>query len=122
MPSYEMQCPSCNHEEELTQSIHDELPRVCPSCGQEGYQQLFGQPRLSDDFAIVKGEPTTLGAQAEANARRLGKELYQKKLDELVPPEQQKAKTPFWRKEGTKPLDVRTVKDVGKYILTGDKS
>ena len=65
--------------------------------------------------------PTTIGQQAERNEKR-GGEKYEAWVEQKK--QEQKAKeeaTPWWREKGEKPLDTSKIKDVNKYILTGDK-
>lgn len=83
---------------------------------------------------ILDLTPKTLGSYAEKNSRRVSKD---KILEESLKKEQKKAdlieekfgtrpikktkKKPFWRTDD-KPLDLGKIKDVNKYIRTGQKS
>jgi hypothetical protein len=95
---------------------------------------VFGTPTV---WAF--GNPTTFGQQAEINTRRLGKE----KLEEMLAPQRGESvwekhgvgrrvevddKIPFFRdgsipgtKRMEKPLDLKEVKNVENYIMTGEK-
>jgi hypothetical protein len=69
------------------------------------------------------GLETTFGAIADKNAKKMGKELVQKKTEEIrslggkVKPNEK----PFWQ-QGEKPLNLNEVKDVNRYIKYGLKS
>lgn len=124
MPTYPMVCDACGLEEEIVQSIHLDLPTLCPRCGENAYRQDFSKPRLASEVVLIDGPPTTVGKQAELNAKKMGKEQVQQKAEEILGPKgmaKRNAPIPFWRKSD-KPLDLTTVKDTRKYIETGDKS
>jgi hypothetical protein len=89
--------------------MSSEQPSSCPSCGTiygDGFEQDYS---LSNFTCVVYGNPTTFGQQAELNAKRLGKEQMQliqdknnKRLEE-------------------KPLNLKNIKSIERYIETGDK-
>lgn len=117
MPKYNMICEDCEHEEILTKSIHLPFPANCPKCKSKKYRVNFAKSRTTFWDKTIK----TVGQQAEKNRKDMGEELYQRKIEELGG-NKPKPKTPWWRKEGSKPLKVEDIKDVRKYIETGDKS
>lgn len=115
MPLYDMICLNCNYRYELKQSIHQDLPTICPNCNQERLEQEFSAPRLSVEVSWVHNE-NTVGAIADKNRKEMGEEQYQKKLEELKP---KRGEKPWWRDED-KPLDTKKLKDTNKYIMTGE--
>jgi putative FmdB family regulatory protein len=44
MPFYEYQCPHCDFDEEVLQSINDKPLKKCPSCGKAGIKKLISAP------------------------------------------------------------------------------
>ena len=139
MPIYEFKC-KCGHSHEEFMMMSAKEPDKCPKCGcknGKGYSKSFGQPHV-----IVRGDPKTFGQAAEENAKRLGKEQMQLMAEEAktrtkkagirkLPKgasriDTSKAKTPPWRdgsmglKPMDKPLNVKKIKDVKKYIHTGE--
>lgn len=119
-------CDDCEEWFEEEKSIHDEVTRKCPQCGatEPVFNQLFGDP-----FVMFKGAPTTFGQQAELNAKRKGKELLQieedneiEKRKPVLPPGMKRLELPNtdWRK-AKKPLDLRKIANVQRYIETGSK-
>jgi putative FmdB family regulatory protein len=115
LPDYVFVCPDCDHAEELTQSIHDDLPVRCPECDSDSYHQDYAGS-LAADFCFVRGEPRTIGQIAEANNKRMGPELVAKKTEELKGPKKKKP----WYRTSDKPLDVKNL-NVEHYIRTGQK-
>ena len=95
----------------------DEFPTLCPSCGSEGLHQDYSRKNV----ICRDGSPKTFGQMSDANRKLMGKELSAMKDDECLA-RQPKAETPFWREEGSKPLDVSKVKDLDHYIQTGEKT
>lgn len=41
-PLYDYRCTSCNHTEEVKQSIKDDKITVCPKCFKPSYERLIG--------------------------------------------------------------------------------
>jgi len=144
MPTYEYHCDTCDTTHEESRSIHAPHPKKCPTCGQkagEKFSQVFTNHNV---VCLVYGNPKTIGQQAEQNAKRVGKA----KLEEMAEKEKErvsKAKgklpkgasriarsddDPPWFRSGEvpglprsdKPLDMSTVKDVTKFVETGQKS
>jgi hypothetical protein len=118
-------------------------PKACPGCGEaygRGFNQDYSQSRV---IGVVYGDPKTFGQQAELNAKRTGKERMQQMAEEdarrlsgytgPLPPGASinttgTGETPPWR-DGSmglapleKPLDLTKVKDVNKYVRTGEKA
>lgn len=142
MAEYEFKCGKCNHSFTLTQSMTSPRPKACPKC------------RARKDFGVViqapiglRGEPRTVGALAERNSTRLGKEALELKLNSNAPKLSQAMqnrvesmggvvkdrKKPSgeipWYRDGSvpgiersdKPLDLSKIVDVDKFVNTGDK-
>lgn len=137
MPSYEYHCPHCEHQfEQFSKTFRKRHPRTCPECKEKGLEHLIGGKTIGR----VKGQPKTFGQQAEINEKRMGKEQMQlmKEADtarmksgwtgpvpkgaKLVQKEVSK-EIPFYREglpDPSKPLDVTKVKNLDKYVLTGE--
>lgn len=141
MPRYLHHCDACGNSHDDFRAMSDPSPTECPTCRapEPAFHRVFEAP-----MAIVKGNPKTFGQQAELNAERLGKEQLQKRLEEWEKPrpftgklpegvkpasvDRKEIPLPFYRSgelsglpKMEKPLDLKKVKDVGKYIMTGEK-
>jgi putative FmdB family regulatory protein len=131
MPTYGYICDKCDHEFEIDQRIADEPLVKCPECKKKALRRKFYVP-----IAVSTG-PRTLGMQAEANARAMGRDEIseraarkQERVDKMakagrLPPHAKhlatKPKTPWWRTgevEGTiksdKPLNDKQVDEIVK--------
>lgn len=139
MPTYEFVCEHCGITTELIQSIHATLPLWCSHCG-------HGEPDFHQDYQkkniLLVGSPTTVGQQSEINLRKLGKygledkviaekqkrRKFTRKLPEgatLIEPSDElpwyrSGETPGLPKR-TKPLNLDKIKDVKKYVQTGEE-
>jgi hypothetical protein len=116
-------------------------PKACPKCDEvygKGFNQDYSKSQV---VGVVYGDPKTFGQQAELNAKRAGREQMQqmaeesaRRLSEYTGPLPQGAsinttgtgETPPWR-DGSlglppmeKPLDLSQVKDVNRYVRTGE--
>lgn len=63
--------------------------------------------------------------QSEVNIKRIGRESYEKMADaDPIMSKRKEAakKLPWWRNGEKKPLDVSGIKDISKYIRTGEKT
>lgn len=121
MPLYDGVCQSCGHEQEIEKSMSVDFPVRCPGCRKKKFVQDWSKPK---SLILRDGTPTTVGQQAERNAKEMGKELAARKADELLGEKgaaRKKAPAPWWRKPGDKPLDLSRVKDTRRYIDTGEK-
>lgn len=143
MPLYNYECSQCHFVCEDLQSIHDPPHTLCPSCQQETLQRVFGIPNVR-----VRGSAKTLGSLAEDNTYALIQEHGKEKAGEILhenvygkggnrlklpkgaklmePPKENKI--PWWRSGEIpgvprleKPLDLRTIKNKEKYVMTGEK-
>lgn len=120
MPTYEYHCDDCGRGHEEVRSIHKAGPEACPACSSANFRQVFGAPTV-----WAYGNPTTVGQQAELNARRAGKEQTEKMFAGARP----ERPPPPWYRDGSvpgvpkldKPLDLSTVRDVNDYVLNGRK-
>lgn len=123
MPNYAYICETCDSRfEEFRPSISLPHPPHCPSC-QEPYGQKFTLDWGTCELTTYCHNITTLGQQAELNSKRMGKEQVQMKEEAAKPP----VELPWWRSgevEGCpkmeKPLDLKKVKDVRRYVETGE--
>jgi putative FmdB family regulatory protein len=122
MPTYDYRCNSCGHEFEVYQSFADKVKRTCPECKKKTLERLIG----CGIAAFCQQEPTTIGQLGERNAKTAGKskveeiaaetEASNKKAQQMLSKEA--GKKPWWR-EGDKPLDLKKIKNVKKYIEEG---
>ena len=99
MPTYDYRCEACGHTMEKWQSFKEDVIKECPECKQEEMVRLFGNP-----FLLIKGEPTTLIQQAEANSKRMGRNECEEReakskeiLDKAKGRKSVEHNTPFWR-------------------------
>lgn len=142
MPTYGYLCEACGRAHEEFKSMSAPHPAACPSCGEPHGERFRQDFRGSAPLGIVKGNPTTIGQQAELNARRAGKEQMRQMAEEdrarvrgftgrlpkgARPNTTGTGERP-WFRDGIagnvldKPLDLRKVKDAKKYIETGETS
>lgn len=142
MAEYDFKCGHCKHEFTLNQPMKAPRPTSCPKCrGTEKFGQVISAP------IGVRGEPTTVGSLAEKNTSKLCREDYdriinagktnglspqmKKKLEDqgcVVKERKPSGKTPWYRdgsvpgtERSDKPIDLSKIKDVKKFIQTGDK-
>lgn len=123
MPLYDVICTNCNFSQtDFEKSIHVDLETVkCPSCKKRKLLQDYSKPK---PMILRDNTPKTVGQVAERNAKIMGKELHQLEGEKILGEKgmkKKKAETPWWRPEGSKPLDVTKIKDTAKYIRTGEK-
>ncbi len=140
MPTYEYECSGCGHRLEEFQWFSEAKLTDCPGCGGKTLVRLIS----GGAGFVVKGSPTTLGQQAEQNARRVGKEGMEKMAEESKSrvsgwkgpiPEGARPNTTGsdrapWFRDGSieglpvldKMLDLAKVKDVAGYIAQGKVS
>ncbi len=119
--AYDGICDACEFECEIEKPMADEFPTLCPACGDP---VAFRQNYAGKSPNVQDLTPKTIGQQAERNRKLDGKDLHQEKAEKLLGPkgmEKVKAPTPWWRKPGSKPLKLSTLKDPTNYILTGEK-
>ena len=123
MSWYPVVCLKCNHTEpDFYKPMPKDWPVECPNCKQV---ELMWDCSAPMDFVLQDLTPKTAGQDAERNKKRWGKELTQIKAEQILGPkemERRASPTPWWREDGSKPLDLTKVKDVQKYVHTGDKS
>jgi hypothetical protein len=120
MARYTLACLNCPHSFDLEQPMSAPLPRRCPKCRRMSLEQDYG----AKNVVCRDGVPRTVGQQAEKNAKEMGKEFHRMEAEKILGPERlarRNAPTPWWREDGSKPLDVRKVKDTAKFIRTGEK-
>jgi putative FmdB family regulatory protein len=78
MPIYHYKCSNCPEDFETFHSIKEPLRKVCTSCQKETLSVVLdGPPDIMN-----KGEIRTVGQLAESNAKAMGKEQLQKKMEE----------------------------------------
>lgn len=66
MPIYVYVCESCENSFEISQSIKDDPLVHCDNCDEDALYKSI-QP------AFIVGEPTTIGALAERNTKKIGR-------------------------------------------------
>lgn len=125
---YEFECRACQHVFELYLTMDEKRPKTCPECKTGEVFQHFASTVIS-----YVGEAKTAGQQAERNAKRLGNEMI-REMENQDPVakarrKQKEAKLPWFRDgsiEGTireeKAIDTTKIKDLNKYIETGEKN
>lgn len=130
MPQYHFICEKCQNDVEFSQSIHSPLPDHCSVCKakEPDFHQVYQE---TQPFVSVENV-TTVGQQAERNEKREGKELHALRREQIESRYQnQKSRaisggTSQGKKKTTsrkKPkLDLTKIKDVTKYIHTGEKT
>ena len=106
MSYYFVKCEACEYtNDDFEQPMSAPWPAKCPGCGRKKLIQDYSHPK---DPICRTDDATTVGQVAERNAKRMGKELHQKRSEEILGPEtmaKRKAPKPWWR-SGDKPLDV----------------
>ena len=133
MSWYNMKCDQCGYAKEEKRSITVGPRKKCPKCKavEPVFHQIYEAPIVID--RVIR----TVGQQAEYNARKMGKEKVAEKTEQLkrgynrrkgnLPAGAKRVETPtenpFWREgNGGKPLDLKKIKNVKKYIMSGDKN
>lgn len=76
MPVYHYNC-ECGYDDEVFHSIHEDIRTLCPECGLHSMKVVID----TIPYGTVK-EIKTLGQLADHNAKKMGKELVQKKMEE----------------------------------------
>ena len=112
MPVYHYKCSNCPEDFETFHSIKEPLRKVCPSCQNE----TLGVVLDSAPVIMNKGEIKTIGQLAEANAKAMGKEQLQMKME--------KDGVTQRMKDQEKMAEVRKIANLSneqklKYIETG---
>lgn len=121
---YDVSCENCQYKEkDFQKSYSIDFPVKCPSCKKKKLVKDYSSPDALPDFHVK--DIKEAGQQAEANKKAMGKELWEKRKDEMLGEHGRKKKEtpkPFYWSEGQeKPLDVGKIKDVDRYIATGEK-
>lgn len=117
MPQYDFKCTNCDHKVSVTCSMSEYEPlEGCFECG-----ELDTMIRDYDGYGLgVKGDPTTLGALAEANTKKMGHYGLEKAKEE----ERRKRKqaTPEQLKDFKENMKIAkmTPKQKHHYIMTGE--
>jgi putative FmdB family regulatory protein len=77
MRTYHYVCDNnkCQYEFEIEQDMSEDSLKKCPECGKAKLYRKIYTP-----FVFIKGEPTTVGHQADRNTQRLGHYEYEDKL------------------------------------------
>lgn len=118
MPNYHYQCSNCGHSFEIVRSIKEPILKRCPNCKKHKLETI-----IHSIFISIKKDPKTVGHLAGNNRDKMSlTELAdrQEKEESSRIKKKKKPKKPWWR-ESEKPLDLKKVKNVKKYIETGNK-
>jgi predicted nucleic acid-binding Zn ribbon protein len=115
--TYDARCDACPFLGEISKPMADDFPTTCPGCGDSTLCQDF----RGKSFIIQDKSPKSYGQQSDLNRKALGGELSAKK-DEALAALRPKAETPWWREEGSKPLDTSKIKDLTHFVETGETS
>lgn len=76
MPTYHYRCKNCGDDFETVHSIKMEKLKKCEECGEDSLDIVIDGP-----FDMAVKEIKTLGQLAEKNAKAMGKEQLQKKME-----------------------------------------
>jgi len=76
MPIYHYRCENCGNDFEIRLSIKEDKLKTCESCGEDALDIIIDGP-----FELAVKEVKTLGQLAEKNAKSMGKEQLQKKME-----------------------------------------
>lgn len=112
MPTYDYECRTCSHGEEVYQSFSDKPLTTCPKCGEEQYRRvILTAPRIS-----VKGEPTTIGQLSDRNTSKMGRYELQarEQADDIAGQLKQKEDRQTYKK-----INSMTAAQKKKYIEEG---
>ncbi len=81
MPTYDFECEPCAYHIEIFQRHDAPQTHKCPICEQQTLSKIF----INAPGIIIRGEPTTVGQQADRNTSKMGKyELESKRLNDTV--------------------------------------
>ena len=75
MPTYDFECRDCAYYAEIKQGINDPSTLTCPHCEKSTLVKVF----INAPAMFVRGEPTTIGHQADRNTQKMGKYELQEK-------------------------------------------
>lgn len=116
MPTYEYACSGCGHSFEIVQPMKDKTKRKCPSCKKTKLKRVIGTPMV-----FIKGEPQTVGHQAERNTEKMGR--YELGDKEGKRKESSKKEQSFLGSGPASPRQIRkmTSEQKKKYIEKGTK-
>ncbi len=115
MPTYGFTCNDCCVEFEVFHGINETPEIHCDNCNSTNLQQQFYAPTC-----FTKGEATSVKMLAERNAKRMGREEVQERG--LKNKEAREARLGKPRKRLWPKVNLNEIKDVQKYVATGDKS
>lgn len=123
MPTYEYQCSNCEHGFYAAQSIKDEPLKRCPECKKHKLVRQFGTP----EFFVMGAEAKTVGELAKRNTGKMSADQYVDRLEgdkvryEKLTGKKKKKKPPKpWWRDTDKPLDLKKIRNVQKYVETGE--
>ena len=68
MPLYDFECEPCAYYTEIRQGMSEPSLLKCPVCGQKTLKKIF----INAPSVFVRGEPTTIGQQADRNTSKMG--------------------------------------------------
>tara|TARA_R110000824_G_scaffold98136_1_gene234269 strand:- start:54 stop:395 length:342 start_codon:yes stop_codon:yes gene_type:complete len=113
MPTYDFECQECTYYTEIKQKFNDPSTHTCPHCERDTLVKVFINPPAM----IVRGEPTTIGHQADRNTQNMGKyELQDKQKEHGMTDEKEKHKT----RETRRRINSMTPEQKIKWIKEGD--
>jgi putative FmdB family regulatory protein len=113
MPTYDFECQDCAYYAEIKQGINDPSTLTCPHCEKSTLVKVF----INAPAMFVRGEPTTIGHQADRNTQKMGKYELQEKINKdgaKADKEQTKAK------EARRKINSMTPEQKVKWIKDGD--
>ena len=113
MPTYDFECQKCAYYTEIKQGIYDPAKHECPHCGEKSLVKVF----INAPAMFVRGEPTTIGHQADRNTQNMGKyELEDKKNEHGIKSDKEETN----RKDTHRKITSMTPQQKLKWIKEGD--
>jgi putative FmdB family regulatory protein len=117
MPTYDFECSSCGHQEEIFQSMSASSTKQCPQCDAEN---CFTVVFLTAPISFVKGEVKTIAQQADRNTKNMGSyELQEKRLKDEISDSVSKKKRET--RDRHKAIVSMTPQQQQHWIKTGEK-
>jgi len=113
MPTYDFECEKCAYYTEIKQGINDSSTHTCPHCEKPTLVKVF----INAPAMFVRGEPTTIGHQADRNTQKMGKyELQDKQHKDGAFVDKQQADA----REQRRKINSMTPEQKIKWVRDGD--
>lgn len=116
MPVYEYQCNNCDCNFEIDQGIREKPKKKCPKCSKMKLERLLFPSTIS-----IRGNINTLGQQAEANTKKLGRYAFDRlNKDKILSGELEAEKNKKAMQEKFRKINKLTPEGKTKYMMTGE--